>query len=605
MDKRQFFRDTLLDLLSEYDLLISERLCEDWLPHEDFSERVANDSKPPPHHVMAALSQDPASVSADSGLQWNSFSIAPPAVELGDSQKMRHGMKESSELGDSLAESTVEGCDKTVKAAEDGPAYESNSKESSTDIPFTGRNSTDVSREGSQRKKMGSIISGHGSYNSESAAIIRNVSMIVLHPFFERLVGCIILANVIIMAYAADYAIHNVQDPDIPGNVGIEMVFCILYSVELGLRLFVFRWDFFKPPDRGWNLFDMALVFQSIYEQFASLSGLSAGSGNMSFLRSMRLLKMVKMLRVIRLMRSMFELRIILQSIMGSMKSMFWSMVLVIVILFMFSLVFVQASANHLGSDDVLPQDEIDAILKHWGSISEAMITLFECSTNGKDWSAAAESLMEVSIAFFIIFCLYIAFFNFVILNTITSLFVEATISSSMKDYQASIQAELERKDEYMDKLRLLFEEMDDSGDGVVSLEEFTSRIDHPKMIAFASALGLEINDAKHFFNLLSDGGNKDVDLETFVTGCIRMKGQALSMDLQDLMIKQQRFQAAQANFESKIEDTLQTIRDKLDRVDEKESKIDRRIEQMSSQEVKNYGHSLDRPSVLSALSQR
>merc|ERR1719335_1514929 len=103
------------------------------------------------------------------------------------------------------------------------------------------------------------------------------------------------------MAYASDYAIHNVQDPDIPGNVAIEMVFCILYSVELGLRLFLFRWDFFQPPDRGWNLFDMALVFQSIFEQVASFGDLNTDTGNMSFLRTLRLLKMVKMLRIIRL----------------------------------------------------------------------------------------------------------------------------------------------------------------------------------------------------------------------------------------------------------------------------------------------------------------
>jgi len=40
----------------------------------------------------------------------------------------------------------------------------------------------------------------------------------------------------------------------------------------------------------------------------------------------------------------------------------------------------------------------------------------------------------------------------------------------------------------------------------------------------------------QQFFNLLSSNGNKPVDLETFVVGCIKLKGAAKSMDLMDLV---------------------------------------------------------------------
>jgi len=275
----------------------------------------------------------------------------------------------------------------------------------------------------------------------------------------------------------------------------------------------------------------------------------------MSFLRTMRLLKMLKMLRVIRLMRSMFELRLILTSIMGSLKSMFWSLVLLMAVLFMFSMVFVQASANHLHLKRNLEQQEKDEILRYWDGLLKGMITLFACSTGGTDWHEAAVTLMDISVAFFGIFCLYIAFFIFVILNTITALFVEMTIASAMKDYQSKIQNELEKKDEYIENLQVLFSELDDSGDKVVSMEEFNEKMSDARMQAFAASLGIEVADANRFFALLSDGGKKEVDLETFVTGCIRMKGPAMSVDIQDLRSK----------LDKRIEDN-RTFRQQLDK---------------------------------------
>eukprot|EP00972_Heterocapsa_arctica_P049558 7294184-Heterocapsa_arctica.AAC.1 len=52
--------------------------------------------------------------------------------------------------------------------------------------------------------------------------------------------------------------------------------------------------------------------------------------GDVSFLRVMRLMKMWKLLRMIRLMKAFRELRLILNSVMGSMKSMFWAVVLIL-----------------------------------------------------------------------------------------------------------------------------------------------------------------------------------------------------------------------------------------------------------------------------------
>eukprot|EP00435_Cladocopium_sp_Y103_P060812 s1402_g22.t1 len=49
----------------------------------------------------------------------------------------------------------------------------------------------------------------------------------------------------------------------------------------------------------------------------------------------------------------------------------------------------------------------------------------------------------------------------------------------------------------------------------------------------FEASLGLEIHDAKTFFDMLIGvSDDKYVDIDTFVKGCMRMKGPATSIDM-------------------------------------------------------------------------
>jgi len=66
----------------------------------------------------------------------------------------------------------------------------------------------------------------------------------------------------------------------------------------------------------------------------------------------------------------------------------------------------------------------------------------------------------------------------------------------------------------------------------------FKNNIEDPHLLAFASSLGITVSDTEHFFHLLTDGGAEELDIETFVQGCIRIKGYALSIDVQDATMK-------------------------------------------------------------------
>merc|ERR1711970_122060 len=69
---------------------------------------------------------------------------------------------------------------------------------------------------------------------------------------------------------------------------------------------------------------------------------------SITFARMLKLLKLGKIFRMLRALRFLKELRVMVQSLVGSAMSMMWSFVMMGLILYMFSLVFVSQLASYL-----------------------------------------------------------------------------------------------------------------------------------------------------------------------------------------------------------------------------------------------------------------
>jgi len=211
-----------------------------------------------------------------------------------------------------------------------------------------------------------------------------------------------------------------------------------------------------------------------------------------------------------------------------------------------------------------MSQKTLQGIDKYWSSVGTSMLSLYLVSTGGDDWAYVAEPLWEVGLPFYILFMVYVAFFLFVVVNTLTSLFVELTIASSDQDTQMAIQLEMEKKDFYVKQLQAFYDKMDDNDDGSITYDEFCTHINDPEVRAFASSLDIEVIDAKQFFLILSNHGTRPIDLETFVVGCIKLRGVAKSMDLMDLMFAHKRAVIEHKQFQSECIDRLKILEEIL-----------------------------------------
>merc|ERR1712083_974034 len=94
----------------------------------------------------------------------------------------------------------------------------------------------------------------------------------------------------------------------------------------------------------------------------------------------------------------------------------------------------------------------------------------------------------------------------------------------------------MERKDEYVKKLKLWFCAIDNDCTGSITYDQFERNANSPEVHAFAEALDIELLDLKQFFTVLSANNKRSVN---FDTGCIKLKGMEKSMDLMDLIYTQ------------------------------------------------------------------
>jgi hypothetical protein len=300
----------------------------------------------------------------------------------------------------------------------------------------------------------------------------------------------------------------------------------------------------------------LALVVQGLWEFFESfwVNEGDRSLQNLSFLRMLRVIKMLKLLRVIRLLRMFRELRLILSSVFGCVHSMMWATLLILMLSYMFAIVFVQGATQYLQLSSSVDPEIVADLDMYWNSVGKAIVSLYIACTGGTDWDEIANCLKEVGFFFYTAFCLYIAIYSVVVVNTISSVFFEAMMNNSDKDTLAIIELHMEKREEYIENLQKFFDAIDDNQDGEITLDEFSRHCDtDPHMLSFASSMDLDLADAKEFFQVLSLEGRKPVDLESFMVGCIKLKGKAREMDLMDLVYSHRRAVGRHEAFEKVV----------------------------------------------------
>jgi hypothetical protein len=355
---------------------------------------------------------------------------------------------------------------------------------------------------------------------------------------FEAVCSLVIVANVVHSFFAANHEMANGGRP-MESGVYAEFLFVSFYCAELALRLAVHGWHFFCNKNMTWNIFDFILVCTATYNQTLGLwiSGHETGMHNVNYMRSLRLLKMAKVLRVLRVMKCVAELRLILNSLLGSMLSLFWSIVTMSLIFYIFGLLFVQNAATYIGEQgNSLDAQTEDRIYDCFGSVQRSMLSLFKACTGGEDWSVHYDLLTPMGVQAGSLYLFFIAFSQIAFMNILTGLFVDSAMKLSEPDREHMVSESRRALAKQRRELQSILQEMDLDGNGMISAFEFQEqmRLENGKLPLYLETVGVHEADAERFFAMLKSASmGQEVEIGGFVDGCLKLRGDASSLDLQ------------------------------------------------------------------------
>jgi hypothetical protein len=152
--------------------------------------------------------------------------------------------------------------------------------------------------------------------------------------------------------------------------------------------------------------------------------------------------------------------------------------------------------------------------------------------SGGVDWADIWEALSPLPSEYKFGFLLFVTFATLALLNIVTAVFVESAMQRSQCDRELLVQQEMEQKVEYVETLQRVFEELDNDGSGTLTLDEFERQIQDENILTYLRALDLDIDQVRILLPLLDVDQNGEVDIEEFITGCLRLKGGAKSLDM-------------------------------------------------------------------------
>jgi len=314
----------------------------------------------------------------------------------------------------------------------------------------------------------------------------------------------------------------------------------LLFVGDAVLRILADRIDFFTSKEWTWNVIDVLVALVGFVETIVSICQYATSSRSparvffrqLSMLRLLRLVRIIRATRSARIIRFIRELRLMIYSLVGTVKSFGWSIVFLLCFLFVSGVFFADGAITYCVQRSKKDSEATTQLRIFFGSLSSAMVSLFKAMSGGEDWGNILDSLEDLSWAYRMFFLVFIAFAVLALLNVITAVFVEAAVQMSQNDRELVVLAEMESKEELISIMQCVFNELDTNDSGALSLDEFERHIDDEKIVAFLNSMGLDVSQVRILFTLLDVDWTGEVDMEEFVTGCLRLKGGAKSLDM-------------------------------------------------------------------------
>lgn len=399
----------------------------------------------------------------------------------------------------------------------------------------------------------------------------------VQHPAFDSFFAMVVILNCFFIAFEVQDSVWSDGQTSIFLMV-TQYTFSITFTIELALRFAASGWRLLCGDEWSWIILDLVIVASGSTEMGVTLVTRMVNDGGGSVqvnlqgfkaFRIIRVTRILKTLRLVRVFRFIMALRTLVTSIVYTLKSLFWAMALLMLIIFVFSVLLVEAVSDHWGSLDNpnMPPEDAENIQAYFASLPHAMLSLFMSISGGVSWEEVISPLGKISNVWVVVYLFYISFTYFAVLNVVTGVFCQSAIDSAQNDHANVVQSMLANKEAHVEKIKELFSRLGADKTGLITYGMFEEGIQSPAVIEYFETLGLDVWDAWSFFKLLDLDAGGSVEIEEFFKGCLRLRGQARGVDLGKLLHDQRWLIKAQGRFQAYVEAKLGEMCEVLDQM--------------------------------------
>eukprot|EP00929_Paragymnodinium_shiwhaense_P110649 TRINITY_DN7781_c3_g1_i1.p1 TRINITY_DN7781_c3_g1~~TRINITY_DN7781_c3_g1_i1.p1 ORF type:complete len:675 (+),score=105.96 TRINITY_DN7781_c3_g1_i1:86-2110(+) len=362
---------------------------------------------------------------------------------------------------------------------------------------------------------------------------------ILNNPYFESVFAALIFINAISMGLEQQYmGMDTGYNLQMPGRsrpakqvwphaevvfFTLETFFGIIFTVEVIVKLVVFRSDFFKSL---WNLYDTLIITCWFI-------------GNLSLLKVLQhpqVLRLARMGRLLRLLRfakafQVFDvLHLLVRSMVACMTALMWSALFLALVMMGVAILLIYLLQEEF-ENEAIPLGERHLLYKYFGNFSNGMFSMFELTMG--NWVPISRTVIDnVSEWYMIVFVVYRTFVGFAVLKVVTAIFNAETFRVTQSDDDIMLLHKERQISIHCARMQQLLFEGDESDDGYLNLREFKNLMRDKKVQKWLLAQDIELKDIELAFRMIDTSGDSRVSPEELVRGLARLKGAARSSDM-------------------------------------------------------------------------
>lgn len=311
--------------------------------------------------------------------------------------------------------------------------------------------------------------------------------------------------------------------------IAAENFFCVFFSFEWVMRFLSFRrkLDGFKD---GWFAFDTMMVTMMVLETWVfSLvvflaGGEGSSGGNTGIMRLARLLRLTRMARMGKLLRVMPELMIMIKGMKAATRSVFFTLVLLVVIMYVYAIALVQLSKDtEIGN-------------RYFDAVPSGMYTLVIFGIFLDNVGMLTSAIEDEWVLGFLIFS-FILLGALTVMNMLVGVLCEVVSAVAATEQEEMLVTYVNEK---ISRVMLL---LDADGGGSISKKEFMQILENVEAVRCLNDVGVDVfalcDLADYIFEDDNCENDEEVELDfsRFMDVVLQLRGtnQATVRDIVDL----------------------------------------------------------------------